>query len=88
MLYTSSMRTTLTIENDLAESIERLRVAEHLSLREAINLLLRAGLQSVQSPPSAVPYTGPSFDMGLQPGIDPNRLNQLADELDVEEFGA
>jgi len=80
------MRTTLTIEDDLAESIEQLRAAEKTSYRETINRLLRAGLMSVKSPPATRRYRGPTFDMGLHPGIDPNRMNQLVDELDAEEF--
>jgi hypothetical protein len=80
------MRTTLTIEDDLAESIEQLRAAEKTSYRETINRLLRAGLMAVKSPPTTRRYRGPTFDMGLHPGIDPNRMNQLVDELDAEEF--
>ena len=80
------MRTTLSIDDDLAESIEKLRARRKQSLREAIDLLLRAGLRSLAESASARPYTGPVFDSELQPGIDPNRMNQLADELEIEEF--
>lgn len=80
------MRTTLTIDDDLAKSVEKLRDRKNLSLREAINLLLRAGLKSAETSTSARPYTGPVFDSALQPGIDPNRMNQLADELEIDEF--
>ena len=80
------MRTTLSIDDDLAESVEKLRARENLSLREAIDQLLRAGLRSIADSPGARPFTGPVFDSGLQPGIDPHRMNQLADELQVEEF--
>ena len=80
------MRTTLTIDDEVAESIERLRDRERLSLREAVDRLLRAGLQVVEMKPAAQPYRAETFNMGLKPGIDPSRLNQLLDELDVEEF--
>jgi hypothetical protein len=80
------MRTTLTIDDEVAESIERLRDRERLSLREAVDRLLRAGLQVVEMKSAAKPYRAQTFSMGLKPGIDPSRLNQLLDELDVEEF--
>lgn len=80
------MRTTLTIEDEVAQSIERLRTRERMSFREAVNRLLKAGLQAVESKPASRSYRSRTFDMGLQPGIDPNRLNQLADELEAEEF--
>lgn len=80
------MRTTLSIDDDLARSIENLRTRRNLSLREAINQLLRAGLQTVEKAPNARPYQGPVFASKLAPGIDPNRMNQLADELEAEEL--
>ena len=80
------MRTTLSIDDDLAQSVEDLRVRRNLSLRQAIDQLLRAGLQATRKPPESRPYTGPVFDSELQLGIDPNRMNQLADELETEEL--
>lgn len=80
------MRTTLTMDDDLAQSIEDMRARRQLSFREAIDQLLRAGLQSLeQGPTKSKPYSGPVFRCGLKPGIDPNRMNQLADQLEVEE---
>lgn len=82
----SNMRTTLTLDDDVADSIERLRERENLSFRAAVDRLLRAGLQVSQSKSTSRPYCGKTYHMGLQPGIDPNRFNQLVDELEVEEF--
>lgn len=81
------MRTTLSIDDDVAQSVENLRKRKNLSLRDAINQLLRAGLRTVEKSESSRPYKGPVFSMGdLKPGIDPNRMNQLADELEAEEY--
>ena len=80
------MRTTLSIDDDLAEGIETIRERDHLSLREAVNRLLREGLRSLERGETASSYEGPVFETNLRPGIDPNRLNQLADELEIEEF--
>ena len=86
MRYDSLVRTTLSIDDDIAQSVEDLRARKNLSLRQAIDQLLRAGLQAIKKAPGARPYTGPVFDSDLQPGIDPNRMNQLADELEIEEL--
>jgi len=81
------MRTTLTIDDELAESIERLRKRQKVSLRELINRLLREGMLAIETKPVTKPYEMRTFKTGgLNPGIDPTRLNQLLDELDVEEF--
>tara|TARA_R110002096_G_scaffold397065_1_gene593006 strand:- start:1416 stop:1667 length:252 start_codon:yes stop_codon:yes gene_type:complete len=80
------MRTTLSIEDDIAEGIEDLRARENLSLREVVNRLLREGLTSMHRETTVAPYEGRVFETALQPGIDPNRMNQLADELEIEDF--
>lgn len=40
------MRTTLTIDKDVAVQIERMRQEENVSLKEVVNRLLRQGLQA------------------------------------------
>ena len=80
------VRTTLTIDEDIAVSLERMRRTRKLSLRQAVNDLLRAGLMAEADKPEPKPFVQRTFKMGLKPGIDPLRLNQLVDELEVEEF--
>jgi hypothetical protein len=80
------MRTTLSIDDDIASSIEALKTRENASLREIVNQLLRAGLKASETKQRCQTYKSPVFDSELKPGIDPNRMNQLADELETEEF--
>jgi hypothetical protein len=80
------MRTTLTIDDELATSIERLRKRQGVGLRQVINDLLRKGLLAEAERPEPKVYVAPTFNMGLKPGIDPLRMNQLLDELEVEAF--
>ena len=79
------MRTTLTIEDDLAESIQRIRQKSGLSLKQVITNLLRQGLMHRSSNVEQKRFIGPTFKMGLLNGIDPTHLNRLNDELDIEE---
>jgi hypothetical protein len=79
------MRTTLTLDDNLAKAVEKFQKKKNMSLKECVNHLLQAGLQAVEKTSSQSPYEGPVFDSELQPGIDPNRMNQLADELECEE---
>lgn len=44
------MRTTLTLEPDVAVQIERLRREEGLTLKAAVNEALRSGLRARQQP--------------------------------------
>ena len=82
------MRTTLTIDDDLADQIQKLRRRQGHSLKRVINSLLREGLQSLQSRPRAKKYRAGTYELGMRPGFDPMRLNQLVDELEAERWPA
>lgn len=55
------MRTTLTIDDDVAAALERLRRAEDKSLKEVVNRTLRRGLERRNAPlkKRKVSYTHP-----------------------------
>ncbi len=44
------MRTTLTIDDDVAAALERLRRTEEKSLKELVNVALRRGLIDLETP--------------------------------------
>ena len=61
------MRTTLTIDEDVAAALERLRKRRDTSLKEVVNDVLRRGLREVTAPPkqpepyrTRVAHLGPS----------------------------
>lgn len=47
------MRTTLTLEKDVAATLERLRKARRVSMKGLINHALREGLRVIAAPPVA-----------------------------------
>lgn len=82
------MRTTLTIDDDLAGLLKRRARDLGLPFKEVVNRTIRAGLGEQARPPSGtVPKTIP-HSFGLRPGIDPDKLNQLVDELETETDAA
>ena len=85
IIYDAVMRTTLTIDDDLAAQIQEQRRRHGHSLKRVINALLREGLQSRQERPRAKKYRTKVHKLGLRPGFDPVKLNQLVDELEIEE---
>jgi hypothetical protein len=67
------MRTTLTIDDDVAATLERLRRKRDVSLKDLINEALRRGLRDLSAPPKRQkPYRTPSVDLGTPriPNID------------------
>lgn len=72
------MRTTLTLDDDVARLIEETTHREKRSTKAVVNDALRRAL----GPQESRPYRAPVFDSALAPGIDVARLNQLSDDLD------
>ena len=80
------MRTTLTLEPDVAAKLKARMSERKASLKEVVNMALRRGLARSPVSNSRKPFRVQARSLGFHPGIDLDRLNQLADELDVQEF--
>lgn len=78
------MRTTLTIESDIIEKLQREVALSNKSFKEVTNETLRRGLDFV-SKKSSQPYRVFPHSSDFVPGIDPTKLNQLVEELEIQE---
>jgi hypothetical protein len=59
------MRTTLTLDDDVAALLRRVRKGRKTGLKETVNEALRRGLHQMASPPpKRKPYRTPSTDLG------------------------
>jgi hypothetical protein len=82
------MRTTLTLDDDLAGLLKRRAQELGVPFKEAVNRTIRAGLGEAAKPARGkVPKTVP-HSFGFRPGIDLDKLGQLADELEAEAYAA
>jgi hypothetical protein len=81
------MRTTLTLDPDVAERLTNEVRRTGKSLKVAVNDALRIGLGLGGRRPRAPRFEVEPHAFGLRPGVDPDRLNQLVDELEAEETG-
>lgn len=79
------MRTTLTLDDDLADVLERRRRKTGQPFKQVVNAALRQGLKEELQPSPVKVVTRPSA-LGLRPGIDSKRMNQLVDDLEVDAF--
>lgn len=80
------MRTTLTIDDDLAGILHRQARELDKPFKELVNAALRRGLSAnlAETKPKVVVRP---HDFGPPPaGLDLDRLNQLADRLAVEDY--
>lgn len=78
------MRTTITLDEDVAARLKAVARERGVSFKEAVNTAIRDGL-SVESAPTRE-YRTPSRAMGLRPGIDMDRALRLAGEMEDEEI--
>lgn len=81
------MRTTLTLDADVAERLKQELAGGRRTLKEVINEGLRQGLQIRQTAPRK-PFRVRPHASAYQPGVDRGKLTQLLDELDAREFTA
>ena len=78
------MRTTVTIDPDLAVKLRRLARERGISFKEALNASLRAGIGTDVG--GARPYRLRPRALKLRPGIDLDRALRLATTLEDEEI--
>ncbi|RXK55701.1 antitoxin [Oleiharenicola lentus] len=82
------MRTTLTIDPDVARLLQQAMHGEKRGLKETLNAALRRGLAHHAATAPVKPFVVEAKRMGLRAGLDPARLHDLADEMELEAFAA
>jgi hypothetical protein len=80
------MRTTLTIDDDVAIRLTELQKNKGITFKEAVNLLLRKGLSVEEKPPKLKPFKIEAHDFG-KPLIEVNfdKTSEVIDLLDELE---
>jgi len=72
------MRTTVTIDDDIARLISDIQHRDRTSFKRVVNDALRRGLTATA--PQLSPYQIRPHHSGPRPGVDVTALNRLADE--------
>jgi hypothetical protein len=78
------MRTTLTLDPDVAMKIKKRMADRKLTFKQTVNQALRDGLKAGETTRRKPKIE--TFSLEFKPGIDPHRLNQLLDQLEVEDY--
>lgn len=79
------MRTTLTIDPDVAQLLTQALDRGKKPLKQVVNDALRRGLSAPESVPRK-PFKIVPYAMGWDAALDPTGFNQLIDELAVDDF--
>ena len=80
------MRTTLTIEDDLARTLKERARLLNIPFKQVVNDALRRGLSPSASEDPLPRFKVRPIQSGFVPGVDPLKLNQLSEQLETEAF--
>jgi hypothetical protein len=79
------MRTTLTLEPEVAERVRAEMRRTGKAMKAVVNEALALGLGMAGKRARSPRFEVHPHAFGFKPGVDLDRLNQLADELEAEE---
>jgi hypothetical protein len=80
------MRTTLSIDDDVAVQLERFRRARNVSLKDVVNEALRRGLRDMSAPArKRKPFRTRAHNMG-KPLVNLDNIAETLAYLDGEAF--
>jgi len=80
------MRTTVTLEPDVARLLNDHARRTRKSFKETLNTAVRLGLRRVTESPATEAFTIEARPMGLKAGVDNQRFGALLDDLDADAF--
>jgi len=76
------MRTTLTLDDDVAAKLQAEARKSGRSFKETVNQVLRLGLHTREKPASIEPFKVDARPMGQRPGLNFDDIEGLLDQLD------
>lgn len=79
------MRTTLTLDPDVAQRIEQEVRRKGKTLKTVVNDALRTGLGLTPENRGPKPFRVEPHDFGFKAGVNLDKMNQLVDELEAFE---
>ena len=76
------MRTTLTLDDDVATKLRDEMARSRRSMKEVLNTFLRRGLDAPRDEDLETPFSVDARPMGLRDGVDLDDISSLLDLLD------
>ena len=80
------MRTTVTLDQDTEQLLRQTMQQTGHSFKVTLNQAIRKGLADVVLGHDEPPFVVQPKSLGVRPGIDPARLQELGDELEIDAF--
>ena len=84
----SVMRTTLTIDADIADFLKEQSRLHGKSFKQVVNETLRRGMAPGANSKRRKPFKVKPFPGGYMPGVDPMNPKDFLNQLDDEHFSS
>jgi len=81
------MRTTLSLDDDVAALLEQARKASDTTFKQIVNDALREGLARLSSPAETQPFRTQSIDLGNCKYPDLDNVWEVLDEVEPDGTG-
>ena len=76
------MRTTLTLEDDVANRLKTEMRRSGKGMKELVNTYLRLALNSKKGAPEVKPFRVRASDMGTLPGLNYDNIGELLEQVE------
>ena len=76
------MRTTLTLDDDVAAKLQTEARKAGQSFKETVNRLLRLALNTRREQPKMKPFKVRAWAMGVRPGLNFDKIEELLDHVE------
>jgi hypothetical protein len=80
------MRTTLTLDPDVAAKARKAAAQLGKPFKEIVNAALRTGLDHVLKPPASKPYRTKARPLGLRRGFSYDNIGELLARAEGEDY--
>jgi hypothetical protein len=78
------MRTTVTLDSDVEQILKKAARKRGESFKVVLNDAVRQAFKSKPATAKRKAFVVQASSMGAQPGIDPTRLSELTDEMEID----
>jgi hypothetical protein len=80
------MRTTVTVDHDVDQLLRLSMEQTGQTFKVTLNQAIRKGLANVTPDRVEKPFVIQPTSLGVRAGVDPSRLQELGDDLEVDAF--
>ena len=76
----------MTLDPDVERLLRQAMEQTQESFKAILNQAIRRGLASLEGEPDEEPFVVVPKDLGLRPGIDATKMQEVSDEMEIDAY--